>query len=73
MKRTCKPLPLFIRPMLNSPVQGSSIEAESLVKRVKARLNASRLANQILVDCIRVYGPGLVPGNLARSIERDTA
>jgi hypothetical protein len=63
----------FPRPMLNSPIEHPDYSGEVFVAKTMARLNASRLANQILVDCIRVYGPGLVPNNPARSIERDTA
>ena len=40
----------FERPMLNSRAEGNTIEAEFLVRRVKARLDASRQSNQILVD-----------------------
>jgi hypothetical protein len=60
----------FVRPMLNSPVQGSMVEADFFIGRLVTRLNGSRAANEIVSDYI-YNQPSPVPPNdpafLARS------
>ena len=46
----------FVRPMLNSPVRESTVDAEFFVKRAVARLDASRQGN-VLTFAHFVYDP----------------
>jgi hypothetical protein len=42
----------FVRPMLNTPVQNKTPEADLLVKRAITRLDASHEANKILTEWV---------------------
>ena len=42
----------FPRPMLNSPIEHPDYSGEVFVAKKMARLNASREANKIMIDCV---------------------
>jgi hypothetical protein len=42
----------FVRPMLNTPIGHSAPEADLLIAKVKARLDASHVANKILTGWV---------------------
>jgi hypothetical protein len=47
----------FVRPMLNSSVRGSTVDAELFINRAVARLDASRQANLITEYlCVKFVG-----------------
>ncbi len=49
---------VFVRPMLNSPVRESTVDAELFVKRAVTRLDASHQAN-LLTEYLYIAHSGL--------------